>query len=80
MSQGSHSGCSECADFLKAALEASRAYHNLLGDLESSHIRNDTKEAFRLNDQIAQSVLSRDNSITALRDHQRTHAKSAHGR
>ena len=77
MVQGSHSGCPHCDGFLQAALEASQTYHALVGALEAAHIRNETEPTYHLQAQIARAVLSRDNAITALLDHQRTHAKGA---
>ena len=59
---------------LTAALGASKEYYNLLSDLEAAHIRGDASSiAFTLQDQGTQSVVRRDNSITVLRLHQRTH-------
>jgi len=80
MAKGSHYGCSECADFLQTALEASHAYHHLLEALENANLCNDNVEAFRQRAQLAAVTLNRDDAITALRDHQRSHAKSAQGR
>jgi HD superfamily phosphohydrolase YqeK len=71
------SRCSHCDGFVQAALEASKAYHDLLGALEAADIRHDTELAYHLQVQQAKSVLNRDNSVMALRDHERTHAKSA---
>lgn len=67
--------CSECADVLQAALEASHAYHQLLDAMESAHLRNDIEEAFRQLAKLETVTLSRENAITELRLHQRIHAK-----
>jgi hypothetical protein len=72
--------CPHCDDLLCAALEASKAYHDLLASLEGADIRHDTGLADSLKVSEAKFVSNRDNAITALRDHQRDHAKSAHSR
>lgn len=64
-------------DGLLHALEASKAYHDLLGALEAADIRHDTKLAYHLQAEEAKSASTRDDAITALRDHKRTHAKGA---
>jgi hypothetical protein len=62
-----------------AAVDASRVYHDLAGDLESAHIRHDNEQPFRLQQQIANALKNRDGAIQALSDHERTHAKRAVG-
>jgi hypothetical protein len=69
--------CSHCDGLLHAALDASKAYHDLLGALEAADIRHDTKLAYYLQAGEAKSASTRDDAITALRDHERTHAKGA---
>jgi hypothetical protein len=69
--------CSHCDGLLHVALEASKAYHDLLGALEAADIRHDTKLAYHLQAEEAKSASTRDDAITALRDHERTHAKGA---
>jgi hypothetical protein len=69
--------CSQCANLLQVTLEASHAFHHLLDALENANIRNDIEEAFRQQAQLAAVTLSRDTSLTVLRDHQRTHVKKA---
>ena len=71
--------CTQCDSLLQAALDASRAYHDLLGALEAADIRHDTQLAYDLQAQEAKSVLNRDAAIMALRNHERIHAKVAHG-
>ena len=67
MPHGARHECSECDDLLTAALSASKEYHNLLSDLEAAHIRGDASITFALLEQVNQSVVKRDNSITAAR-------------
>ena len=67
--------CSHCDGLLHAALEASKAYHDLLGALEAADIRHDTELAHYLQAEEAKSASTRDDAITALRDHERTHSK-----
>ena len=69
--------CSQCDGLLYAALDASKAYHDLLGALEAANIRHDTELAYRLQAEETKSASTRDDAITALRDHERTHAKGA---
>jgi hypothetical protein len=69
--------CSHCDGLLHAALDASKAYHDLLGALEAANIRHDSELAYCLQAEEAESASARDDAITALRDHERTHAKSA---
>ena len=71
--------CSLCDGLLQAALETSKAYHDLLGALEAADIHHDTELADSLQAQETKSASMRDDAVTALRDHERTHARSAHG-
>jgi hypothetical protein len=71
--------CSHCDGLLHVALEASKAYHDLLGALEAADIHHDTELADYLQAQETKSASLRDDAVTALRDHERTHAKGAHG-
>jgi len=71
--------CSQCDRLLKVALDVSKAYHALLGSIEAADIRHDTDLAYDLQAQKAESVLNRDGAIMALRNHERMHAKGAHG-
>jgi len=67
--------CSLCDGLLHAALDASKAYHDLLRALEAADIQHDTELALHLQAEEAKSTSMRDDAITALRDHERTHAK-----
>jgi hypothetical protein len=58
------------------AIEASRFYHALLGELESAHIRHDPEQPFRIQQQVAKALSDRDRAIRLLNDHERSH-KSA---
>lgn len=69
--------CSHCDGLLHAAIDASKAYHDLLAALEAADIRHDTELAHYLQAEEAKSASMRDDAITALRDHERTHAKDA---
>jgi hypothetical protein len=62
-----------CDRLLHAAIETSRAYHDLLGDLEAADIGHDTKLHFRVQKLAAQALLNRDDGRHSLRDHERTH-------
>ena len=69
--------CAQCADLLAAALEASQAYYRLLAMLEGAHIHNDVPGTFRLQSQVEALTKVRNNTIAALREHERTHATDA---
>jgi hypothetical protein len=56
-----------------AAIEASRAYHQLMGDLETAHIRRDARQPFEIKQQVAIALKSRDSAILALNHHERSH-------
>ena len=71
--------CSQCERLMLAAIAASRAYHNLLGDLESAHIRHDVEQLFHIQEQAAKALLERDESIRALNDHERVHIRQMAG-
>jgi hypothetical protein len=68
----------QCADLSQAALEASQAYHDLLGALETAHIRSDTEEVYRLQVQVSRTVPRRDNALAELCQHQWTHVSRWH--
>ena len=69
------SHCSHCDSLLQTALEASRAYHDLLADLEAAHIRHDTDLTFRIHEQVAEALSNRDAAVAAISEHARTHAR-----
>jgi hypothetical protein len=69
--------CSQCDGLLQAALDASKAYHDLLAALEAADIRHNPKLAHDLQAEETKSASTRDYAIMALRDHERTHAKGA---
>jgi predicted Rdx family selenoprotein len=69
--------CADCERLMLAAISASRIYHDLVGDLESAHIRRDTAEPFRLQQQVADALRNRDAAIKALYDHEHTHRMPA---
>jgi hypothetical protein len=68
--------CGHCERLMLEAIEASRVYHVLLGELESAHIRHDTEQPFRIQQQVANALRDRDEAIRVLNDHERSH-KSA---
>jgi hypothetical protein len=69
--------CAHCESLLRTALKASKTYHDLLGVLEAAHIRHDLEHAFLIQDEIAEALLSRDEAIAALSEHERVHAKGS---
>jgi hypothetical protein len=73
--------CSNCDSLLKAALEASKTYHELLGALEAADIRHNSELALHLQAGETKSASDRNDAITALRDHQRScsHAMTGQG-
>ena len=75
MPHATQNHCFECDQLLIAALTASREYHTLLSDLEAAHIRGDTPEAYRLQEQVNQAVPTRDNALAELCQHQWTHQR-----
>jgi|HubBroStandDraft_6_1064221.scaffolds.fasta_scaffold831628_1 hypothetical protein len=74
MASVSSNWCPQCADCLQAALEASHAYHDLLGSLEAAHIREDRQDTYRLQVQVKQAVQRRDRTLAELCQHRGTHA------
>jgi hypothetical protein len=72
--------CSNCDCLLEAALKASKAYHELLGALEAADIRHNSELALHLQAGEAKSASDRNDAITALRDHERSHAGVGHGK
>jgi hypothetical protein len=56
-----------------AAIEASRAYHDLMGDLETAHIRRDAGQPFEIKPRVAMALKDRDSAIQALNHHERSH-------
>ena len=69
--------CADCEGLMLAAIDASRIYHRLIGDLESAHIRRDNQEPFRLHQQVTEALRNRDGAIKALNDHEHTHRMPA---
>ena len=67
--------CALCERLLFTALAASRLYHNLLADLEASHICHDEERAFRIRTQLTEALLDRDAAVAGLAEHESTHAK-----
>ena len=67
--------CAHCESLLRAALRASKAYHNLLGVLEAAHICHDMERAFLIQEEVVEALLRRDEAINALSEHERAHAK-----
>jgi hypothetical protein len=77
MATASYIGCSQCAEILQAALEASGRYRYLLGCLEAAHIRDDTRvNLVRLRARIDQAAQRRDNAVMQLGVHRLTHANA----
>jgi hypothetical protein len=62
---------------LFAALAASRLYHELLADLEASHVCHDEERAFGIRTELSGALLDRDAAIAALAEHERTHAQTS---
>jgi hypothetical protein len=71
--------CARCEGLMLAAINASKAYHDCLADLESAHIRHDVEEPFGLKQQVAKALRNRDSAINALNDHEYTHKSRATG-
>jgi hypothetical protein len=69
--------CALCRSLLYAALAASKQYHSLLADLEASHIYGDAELPFLIQSEVHGALLNRDTAITALAEHERTHAKTS---
>jgi hypothetical protein len=65
--------CGQCERLMLAAIDASRAYHALLGELESAQIRRDPEQPFRIQKLVAKALADRDNAIRILSDHERAH-------
>jgi hypothetical protein len=61
------------------AVDASRVYHDLRGDLESAHIRRDAEEPFRLQRRVADALKDRNVAVKALNDHEHAHKRRAVG-
>lgn len=68
--------CTDCKGLTLAALDASRAYHNLLVDLEAWYIRRDAHEPLEIREQVAAALYARDARLAELAAHRSTHEKS----
>jgi len=71
------SQCALCERLQFAALAASKLYHELLADLEASHVCHDEARAFRIRTELSGALLDRDAAIAALAEHERTHANTS---
>ena len=67
-------GCRECDRLRLAALAASRAYHELLGDMDAAHLRSESQETLlALSTRLTAASDARDVAISDLVNHSRTH-------
>jgi hypothetical protein len=57
------SGCPDCDRLQQAALIASKAYHELLGDLEAAHIRRSSEALSGLSALLERALRIRDAAI-----------------
>jgi hypothetical protein len=77
LARASEFQCALCERLQFAALAASRLYHELLTDLEASHICHDEARAFRIRTELSGALLDRDADISDLAEHERTHVNSS---
>jgi hypothetical protein len=69
--------CPHCERLKLAAVEASRAYHDIMADLESAHIiKHDDKLTLALREGMAKALLSRNVAISELTAHESTHKRA----
>jgi len=69
--------CQLCLGLQRIAIEASRAYYELLSNLEVMHIRHDSEATLTLSWHLARALKYRDTAIKELTNHESTHAEKA---
>jgi hypothetical protein len=67
--------CLHCDRLQQAALTASKAYHELLGDLEAAYILRYSDVAVRLSVLLEKALQIRNAAIAELTAHENTHAQ-----
>ena len=67
--------CPQCRDLQRIAIEASKAYHEFLANLEAAHIRHDSEALLTLSAHLERASKLRDAAITGLTNHESTHAE-----
>jgi hypothetical protein len=68
------SNCQRCSDLRQIALAASKAYHELLINLEAAHIRRDLEAQLFLSEGLERALQGREAAIAELTNHEATHA------
>jgi hypothetical protein len=73
--------CPQCDNLQHAALVASKAYHQVLGDLEAVHILRNSEAPLHLSVLREKALQVRNAAIAELAAHESAHAqkKPAHG-
>ena len=65
--------CLQCRALERIALDASRAYHELLADLEAAHIRHDLEATSLLSVRLKKAFQRREMAVNELTAHESTH-------
>jgi len=68
--------CPRCEQLRVKALEATRAYHALLAQLESAHIKHEDHMTYALRLQLEEALRFRNIAIDELCRHEQTHQTS----
>jgi hypothetical protein len=69
--------CLECRGLQKLAIEASRAYHDLLANLEAAYIHHDSAASLTLSVHLGKALKLRDSALAELVNHESTHAEKS---
>ena len=67
--------CPQCGELRQIAIEASKAYHKFLFDLEAAYICNNSEVAESLSARLEATYRSRNVAIDEWTSHKNTHAR-----
>ncbi len=67
--------CSQCRHLQQLAIEASKAYHALLANLEAAYVRHDSEASLALSAHLDKALKLRDAALAELTNHESTHAE-----
>jgi hypothetical protein len=68
--------CSHCERLKLAALEASRAYHEILAELEFAHFSHNNALIPALRERLEKALRGRNTAISELTVHESTHKRA----
>ena len=69
------SECAQCEALQVAALNASRRYHALLGELEAAHICRKTHAIFSIKQEASEALGNRNDAIKVRSEHESAHTQ-----